>query len=179
MSGIQFPHQAPSLTHGQGRFGFETLDVNSVPTEDTSATRVTAPAGSLYAMRMTSHAEVRLRQRGIRTDVLDCLLAYGRREHDHADCEILYFDTRAIERVQRQEGPQLAHLVSDHRDVYAVVDSDGCIVTAGHRFRRILRDKSLSNFRPGRSRRSPRPRRRGLPITVDININTGSNGVLI
>lgn len=179
MSGSQFPHQALSLTHGQGRFSFETRGVYTVPTGATAATRVTAPAGRLHAVPMTSHAEVRLRQRGIRTDVLDCLLAYGRREYDHADCEILYFDTRAIERVQRQEGPQLAHLVSDHRDVYAVVDSDGCIVTAGHRFRRILRDKSLANFRPGRSRRSPRPRRHGLPITVDININTDSDGVLI
>ena len=117
-------------------------------------------AGS-HAAHLTTHAVMRLQQRGIRRDVLDCLLAYGRREHDHAHCEIVYFDGRAIEQVQRQEGPRVGTLVSDHRDVYAVVDGDGCVVTTGHRFRRILRDKSLSAMRPGRSRRILRFRNQG------------------
>jgi hypothetical protein len=39
--------------------------------------------------------------------------------------------------------------------LYAVVDSTGVVITAGHRFRRVPRDLSLSSFRPGRSR-SPR-----------------------
>lgn len=101
---------------------------------------------------LSPHAEVRQQQRGIRRDVLDCLVAYGRREHDHHHCEIVYFDSKAIERVQREVGPQAAHLASDHRDVYAVIDSDGYVVTTGHRYRRILRDKSQSNFRASRRR---------------------------
>lgn len=100
------------------------------------------------SLTLTPHAATRLRQRGIRPDVLDCLLAYGRREHDHAHCEIVYFDTRALERLQREAPSRTAHLAREHRDIYAVVDSDGCIVTAGHRFRRVLRDKSLANVRP-------------------------------
>lgn len=100
------------------------------------------------SLPLTPHAAIRLRQRGIRPDVQDCLLAYGRREHDHAHCEIVYFDTQALKCLQRQEDPRTAHLAQDHRDVYAVVDSDGCIVTTGHRFRRVLRDKSLANVRP-------------------------------
>lgn len=106
------------------------------------------------SLPLTPHAATRLRQRGIRPDVLDCLLAYGRREHDHAHCEIVYFDSRALERLQRQADPQTARLAHDHRDVYAVVDSDGCIVTTGHRFRRVLRDKGLANLRPRRRRLS-------------------------
>jgi PAS domain-containing protein len=118
----------------------------------------------------TKHAEIRAQQRGIRYDVLDCLLAYGRREHDHAHCEIVYFDARAAERAHREAGPRVAHLVSDHRDVYAVIDSDGRVVTTGHRFRRILRDKSQSNLRPGRARRTMRPNRpsRPRPPFVDL-----------
>lgn len=105
-------------------------------------------------MPLSPHAEVRQQQRGIRRDVLDCLVAYGRREHDHHHCEIVYFDAKAVSRAHKEAGPQVAHLVSDHRDVYAVIDSDGWVVTTGHRFRRILRDKSQSNLRPSRHRRS-------------------------
>ncbi len=106
----------------------------------------------MLPLPLSPHAEVRQQQRGIRRDVLDCLVAYGRREHDHQHCEIVYFDSKAIERVQREVGPQAAHLASDHRDVYAVIDSDGYVVTTGHRYRRILRDKSQSNFRASRRR---------------------------
>lgn len=118
---------------------------------------------AIQPIPLSAHAEVRKQQRGIRHDVLDCLLAYGRREHDHAHCEIVYFDARAAERAHKEAGPQLAHLVSDHRDVYAVIDSDGRVVTTGHRFRRILRDKSQSNLRPSRARRAMRTSRSGLP----------------
>ncbi|MFC7462713.1 hypothetical protein [Hydrogenophaga defluvii] len=90
--------------------------------------------------RHTTHAEVRLQQWGIRVEVLDCLLAYGRREHDHTHCEIADFDTKPLERIQHHEGARAAQLASDHRDVYAVIDSDCCVITTGHRFRRILRD---------------------------------------
>ena len=117
--------------------------------------------------RLTTHAEVRLQQRGIRVEVLDCLLAYGRREHDHTHCEIAYFDTKALECIERHEGPRVAQLASDHRDVYAVIDSDGCVVTTGHRFRRILRDKSLSSLRPGRTRR-PRQMRRAIELSASV-----------
>lgn len=102
---------------------------------------------------MTPHAQKRLRQRGIRADVLECLVAYGRREHDHAQCEIVYFDSKAIQLVQREIGKETSHVIHENRDVYAVLNSDGHIVTTGHRYRRILRDKSQSNYR-SRPRRS-------------------------
>jgi hypothetical protein len=125
---------------------------------------------TIQPILLTLHAEVRQQQRGIRHDVLDCLLAYGRREHDHSHCEIVYFDARAAERAHKEVGPQLAHLVSDNRDVYAVIDSDGCVITTGHRFRRILRDKSQSNLRPSRARGPSRPSRlsRPRPPFVDL-----------
>lgn len=106
---------------------------------------------------LSRHAEVRQQQRGIRKEVLDCLLAYGRREHDHSRCEIVFFDAVALQRVARFEERTTANLAAEHREVYAVVNSEGHIVTTGHRFRRILRDKSQSNLRPSRSRRFKRP----------------------
>lgn len=54
----------------------------------------------------------------------------------------------------REAPSRTAILAREHRDIYAVVDSDGCIVTVGHRFRRVLRDRSLANVRPRGWRRS-------------------------
>lgn len=110
----------------------------------------------------TKHAEVRAQQRGIRSDVLDCLLTYGRREHDHSQCEIVFFDSRALELVHKDAGSRLVHLVREYRDIYAVIDSDGYVITTGHRIKRILRDKSQSNLRPGRHRR-PKHARKTAP----------------
>lgn len=101
---------------------------------------------------MSPHAQKRMRQRGIRAEVLECLVGYGRRQHDHAQCEIVYFDSKAIQRVQREIGTQTSQVIHENRDVYAVLNSDGHIVTTGHRYRRILRDKSQSNYRSRRRR---------------------------
>lgn len=106
---------------------------------------------------LSPHAHVRLQQRGIRKEVLECLLAYGRREHDHHQCEVVYFDVRSVEFIRRELGLEATQLVCDHREVYAVVDSNGCIVTTGHRYKRIKRDKSLASYRSGRRHRH-RPR---------------------
>lgn len=43
-------------------------------------------------MKTSNHATVRCQQRGIPPIVIDLLLEFGRREHDHAGAEILYFD---------------------------------------------------------------------------------------
>ncbi len=64
------------------------------------------PASPISPVPLSPHPEVRQQQRGIRRDVLDCLVAYGRQEHDHNHCEIIYFDSKTIERIQREVGIQ-------------------------------------------------------------------------
>ena len=102
---------------------------------------------------LTAHAAMRVRQRGIDLRVLDCLIRYGRREHDHHRCEVVVFDDARLALVARHEPHSLWRLSAEARSLYAVIDSDGQIVTAGHRFRRLQRDRSISSYRPGRSRR--------------------------
>ena len=104
------------------------------------------------AMDMTKHARIRVQQRGVNRVVLDCLLAYGHHEPDHKGCQIVTFDSKAMDDLARYESRELKTKASDSAHLYAVVDSDGVIVTTGHRFRRIPRDLSLSAYRPGRSR---------------------------
>lgn len=99
---------------------------------------------------LTAHATVRLRQRGIDPGVLDCLVRYGHHEHDHRGGVVVVFDRTSLEAIRRHESPALVRVAEDARSVYAVVGSGGQVITAGHRFRRVIRDPSISNYRPRR-----------------------------
>lgn len=110
-----------------------------------------------WQIMLTPHAEMRVQQRGVDRQVLDCLLLYGRPEFDHFGCEILYFDEESLDKVARNESRRLWLKAVESRHLYAVVNSDGKVVTTGYRFRRVQRDRSLSSYRPGRTR-SPRRR---------------------
>lgn len=109
----------------------------------------------LASNALTRHASVRVQQRGVSRDTLDCLLAYGRHEPDHKGCSVVTFDGKALKAIGHFESRIVSLQASASQNLYAVVDSDGVVVTAGHRFRRVPRDLSLSALRPGRSR-SPR-----------------------
>lgn len=102
---------------------------------------------------LTAHAGIRAQQRGVDLSVLACLLKYGRHEHDHMGCAVVTFDGDSLAEVARRESRNLRCKADGARSLYAVVDSDGIVVTTGFRFRRVLRDRSLSSNRPGRSRR--------------------------
>ena len=105
-------------------------------------------------LRLTSHAQIRVQQRGVDREVLDCLLLYGRHEFDHFGCEILYFDEAGLDRLARGEPRHLWVKAIESRSLYAVVNSDGFVVTTGHRYRRVLRERSLTAFRRGLARPS-------------------------
>jgi hypothetical protein len=86
-------------------------------------------------MNKTAHASIRCQQRGIPPLVVDLLLQFGRREHDHSGAEIVYFDHRSKKRIESYAGG-LSSKLSEYLDSYAVV-ADGEIVTVGVRFKRI------------------------------------------
>ena len=82
------------------------------------------------AIPLTTHARMRMQQRGIPVALLEDLLDYGRAMHDHRGATVLYFDRRAREALRRT-GRRL--------DAYAVVGGDGEIRTVGHRYKRLRR----------------------------------------
>lgn len=88
---------------------------------------------------LTSHARARLQQRGISSQVLDCLLLFGRKIHDHQGGQIIYFDRQARERLRRQSGPAHFKVLESKLDAYAVIGPDGAVLTVGHRTKRINR----------------------------------------
>lgn len=123
--------------------------------------------GQLGLLSLTSHAEVRMQQRGVERELLECLLKYGEREYDHKGCEIVFLTDSCLDAIARYESHPLWIRMVAARSLYAVVDTDGCVVTAGHRYRRVQRDLSLSSLRPGRSRK-PRRRQRS-PVWHPFN----------
>lgn len=88
-------------------------------------------------MKATRHASVRFQQRGVSPLVIDLLLRFGRRQHDHRGAEVVFFDRRAKREVERYTGGAVGRL-SEQMDSYIVL-SDGCVVTAGARHQKINR----------------------------------------
>lgn len=87
---------------------------------------------------LTHHARARMQQRGIRAAALEALLAYGRVAHDHQGGEIVFFDKAARARLARAD-PAGACEAARLARTYAVLGSDGEVITVGHRYRRIPR----------------------------------------
>ena len=87
-------------------------------------------------MELTRHAKTRMQQRGIRPAMLEALLDYGRVARAGGGCDIVYFDKRARVQLARAVAAPAADRVCKS---YAIVASDGTVITVGHRTRRIPR----------------------------------------
>lgn len=87
---------------------------------------------------LTSHARARMQQRGIRAEALEALLDFGKTAHVDRGREIVFFDKAARARLVRQN-PAVAREAECLRRAYAILGSDGIVITVGHRFRRIPR----------------------------------------
>ena len=88
---------------------------------------------------LSGHARSRMQQRGISPRALFCLLEYGREAHGHDGRVTIYFDKAARRRLQREAQGDARKQMSQFTRLYAVVGSDGGVVTVGHRYRRINR----------------------------------------
>jgi len=88
---------------------------------------------------LSDHARVRMQQRGIPGAALECLLDYGRVEHDHHGGAIVYLDKAARRRLLREQGRESLRQLGKRLDAYAVISTDGTVTTVGHRYKRIWR----------------------------------------
>lgn len=80
-----------------------------------------------------------MQQRGIRAEALEALLDFGRTAHVDRGREIVFFDKAARARLVRRN-PVVAREAERLRRTYAILGSDGTVITVGHRYRRIPRD---------------------------------------
>jgi hypothetical protein len=79
---------------------------------------------------LTPYARVRMQQRGIRPEMLEAWLDYGREVHVPGGRDLVFFDKRACARLAK------AGIACKS---YAVLSPDGVVITVGHRYRRIPR----------------------------------------
>ena len=90
-------------------------------------------------MSLTRHAEVRLQQRAIPPFVIELLERCGSTMRC-GGADLLYFDKSARKRLERDlGGARSLRLVEKVLNVYAVINDNGRVVTAGHRSKRINR----------------------------------------
>lgn len=100
-------------------------------------TRDPAAAPHPGAAPVTAHARARMQQRGIRPDVLEALLDFGsaRYLHDRGR-ELVFFDKKAKQRLAKASLAAAREAERLER-TYAILASDGAVITVGHRFRRV------------------------------------------
>jgi len=93
---------------------------------------------------LSHHARARMQQRGISAATVEALLDFGREVHVDRGCDIVFFDKRARARLARAlispKGAAAAEAERICRS-YAILGSDGTVITVGHRFRRIPRGR--------------------------------------
>ena len=92
----------------------------------------------MLAQPLTTHARIRMQQRGIPEAALDVLLGFGREAHDHRGCRIVLFDKRSRRDMARELGRDTFRKVERWLNAYAVVGPDDAVLTVGHRQRRLV-----------------------------------------
>ena len=91
----------------------------------------------MLSIPVTHHAVARMQQRAVRPEIVDFLLDYGRCEHHQRGALLYYLDKRGRQRLQKVAGRDTYRRLEHALDAYAVVSSDGELVTVGHRYKRI------------------------------------------
>ena len=86
---------------------------------------------------LSTHARVRMQQRGISPEGLEILLELGQVSPAPGGRQIVF-----LERAQRQELGRRSKRIRERdrlKRLYAVTDEHGTVVTVGHRYRRLTR----------------------------------------
>jgi hypothetical protein len=94
------------------------------------------PRHAAKPFRLTTHAAVRLQQRGIPAWFLELLMQHGKTSHDGHGAVLKSVNKGARRRLQAVLSRTEYAQAERYFDVYAVVSADSAVVTAAHRTRR-------------------------------------------
>lgn len=83
----------------------------------------------------THHAEIRCQQRGIKAEVVDAILAYGRRKRRHG-ADVYFMDGIARVRAESDLGKGYSQ-IADRLDTYLVISDSGKVITAAKMLRKL------------------------------------------
>lgn len=85
----------------------------------------------------THHAQSRIQQRGIPPLIVQWLESYGEEHHDHHGAIVLHFSKRSRRRLEQSVGSAPLRRLNEWMNSYAVIGSDGALITVGTRWKRI------------------------------------------
>jgi len=85
----------------------------------------------------TRHGQTRCQQRGIRPEVINTILTYGRQKRRHG-ADVYFMDGSSRKRALSELGRIRYAKIADRLDAYLVLADDGQIVTAAIRLRRLM-----------------------------------------
>lgn len=67
-------------------------------------------------------------------------MRFGAQEYDKRGAKLVYLTHKSRERIRRRVGAEHYIRLEPVLDIYAVVDTDGTVLTVGHRTHRINRN---------------------------------------
>jgi hypothetical protein len=88
-------------------------------------------------IQMSKHASERRQQRCIPPLILEWLCCYGKASHDHHGAEVFFFDKQSRKALAKDVGATVVSRMESFLDTYAVISSDGTVITVGHRAKRV------------------------------------------
>lgn len=106
-------------------------------------------------MSLTKHARVRMQQRAISPLLVDLLQDFGSRQRAGGGSSLVFFDKRARRELRTYAGSMFSQ-INESLDVYAVLGSDGQVITTGYRTERIQRERDSAGMAGARRQRCRR-----------------------
>lgn len=83
------------------------------------------------------HAVTRAQQRGIPPLIVEWLIAYGEEQPANRGARVVYFTKRSRKRIAQDNGDLIVRRLLGLLNAYAVIASDGQLITCGHRIKKI------------------------------------------
>lgn len=86
---------------------------------------------------VSNHAKVRMQQRAISEEMLESLLDFGQVRFNGQGTEILTFPKKVLRHLKKELDHKIFMQVERHLNLYAVMSSDGELITTGYRTKRL------------------------------------------
>ena len=86
---------------------------------------------------VSHHAQIRMQQRAITADMLEILLDFGQVKFNGQGTEILTFPKKVVKHLKKELNHKVFMKIERHLNLYAIMSSDGELITTGYRTKRL------------------------------------------
>ena len=83
------------------------------------------------------HAQIRMQQRAVSKDMLESLLDFGQVKFNGQGTEILTFPKKVVKHLKKELNHKVFMKIERHLNLYAIMSSDGELITTGYRTKRL------------------------------------------